>query len=383
MKTRTHKTLALGALSLSCALACQPPGPADLPDTPRASGSPAGEAAGAGSPMAADCPASALLDLSDVEGPGDAYGAPRVAATCDGEVVEVTANGLPHYAFQPVTPNALSAQEHVWQIPQSPAVAAASTDIPLLGTIGFAINGIPMYGPNEGPQPDPFGDPVFNEILDWCLGHTAQAGDYHYHALVESCFYGELPDSLPSPVLGFALDGFPIYGPRGCVDADCAEVATLESSWVQTGDPTTYAWDNHTCDSDTCDTAAGNKLDRCNGRVGPDGTYRYHATDSFPYILGCYRGTPLSAGGGSGAEGGPSGAGGRPADHGEGPAACEVQADCEGACPPDAVGCACGDTPMGSRCIPTCERDADCPAGRDGETLTCQPSGVCAPAGPR
>jgi hypothetical protein len=188
-----------------------------------------------------------------------------------------------------------------------------------------------------------------------------------------------VPEALPSPVLGFALDGFPIYGPRGCLDAECTEVATMESSWVQTGDPTTYAWDNHSCDGDTCDNAVGTKLDRCNGRVGPDGTYRYHATATFPYMLGCYRGTSLSGTGGGDAS--PAAAG--PEAQGEGPAACEVQADCEGACPPDAQGCACGDTPLGSRCIPTCESDADCPAGRDGETLTCQPSGVCAPAGPR
>jgi hypothetical protein len=39
-------------------------------------------------------------------------------------------------------------------------------------------------------------------------------------------------------------------------------------------------------------------LDECNGRFGPDGTYRYHATATFPYILGCYRGTANGAGGG-------------------------------------------------------------------------------------
>ena len=38
-------------------------------------------------------------------------------------------------------------------------------------------------------------------------------------------------------------------------------------------------------------------LDRCNGRVGPDGTYRYHATSTFPYILGCFRGTPAGGAG--------------------------------------------------------------------------------------
>ena len=38
-------------------------------------------------------------------------------------------------------------------------------------------------------------------------------------------------------------------------------------------------------------------LDECNGHVGPSGDYHYHTTATFPYILGCYRGTPTNNGG--------------------------------------------------------------------------------------
>ena len=31
--------------------------------------------------------------------------------------------------------------------------------------------------------------------------------------------------------------------------------------------------------------------------MGLDGTYRYHATREFPYVLGCYKGTPNAVGG--------------------------------------------------------------------------------------
>ncbi len=58
-------------------------------------------------------------------------------------------------------------------------------------------------------------------------------------------------------------------------------------------------------------------LDRCNGIESADG-YAYHATGSFPYIVGCYRDTPsetfditdyiyLDAGNGPGGPGGPPG----------------------------------------------------------------------------
>jgi hypothetical protein len=38
-------------------------------------------------------------------------------------------------------------------------------------------------------------------------------------------------------------------------------------------------------------------LDECNGRIQPDGTYGYHATLTFPYIVGCLKGTPKTQSG--------------------------------------------------------------------------------------
>jgi hypothetical protein len=73
----------------------------------------------------------------------------------------------------------------------------------------------------------------------------------------------------------------------GCLDAECTEIVEFESGWVQTGDPSTYAWDAH-------EYQGGNEptiLDQCNGHVGPGGDYHYHATATFPYVLGCYSGT--------------------------------------------------------------------------------------------
>jgi hypothetical protein len=254
------------------------------------------------------CPSGHFMDLSGVEGPGAGYDDPFLSVTCAADTVTVVSNGLPHYTFAPITPNALLSQDHQWTFPLHPEVAPEVTTIPLLGTVAAAINGCPVYGPNEAQLPDPFGDPIYNQITDAGKGHTGGAGDYHFHALVTAVFYPEAVDGEPSPVLGYALDGFPIYGPWGCVDLGCEEVVKFESSWEQIGDPATYAWDNHACTATSCDAAEGASLDRCNGRVGPDGTYRYHATDGFPYVLGCYRGTATVAAG----DGPPPGGGGPP-----------------------------------------------------------------------
>jgi hypothetical protein len=70
---------------------------------------------------------------------------------------------------------------------------------------------------------------------------------------------------------------------------------------------------------------------------------------------------------------------GHPPD-GPPPPPCETTDDCTDECPPDARGCTCSDTPMGQRCIPTCEQDADCPSP-PGHSLTCD-EGICKPPPP-
>lgn len=260
------------------------------------------------------CPAKNFLDVAKFAGAGASYPKAELAVTCDADTVTVKGNGIPHYEFVATTPNDLKAQTHTFTFPLAPKVAATTTEIPLLGTAGVAVNGMPLYGPNEAQMPDPFGDPVYNGLLDDCLGHTGAVGDYHYHALLVKCLTAKSEDSKPSPIVGYALDGFPIYGPYECADDACATTVEVLSSWDKTGDPMTYAWDNHSCTKATCDAPAGVYLDRCNGHVGPKGDYHYHATlakneptyTGFPYILGCYRGRPSSAAGTTTAAAGPT-----------------------------------------------------------------------------
>lgn len=246
--------------------------------------------------LGASCPSGAFLDVRHAAGAGANYPDPDLEVSCDEEAIIVRSNGVPHYRLVQVTPEPLIAQERVRRIPRMPRLAPQPTAIPLLGEVGVAINGLAFFGPNEAAPS--FGDPIHNRITDECLGHTAF--EYHYHAFREVCLS---PDNLisepwrtaepgadrPSPLLGFAFDGFAIYGPRECQDASCSEVITLRSSWRRTGDPASNAWDAYTYEA----RRDPEHLDRCNGHVGPGGDYHYHATESFPYLLGCYAGTPL------------------------------------------------------------------------------------------
>lgn len=234
------------------------------------------------------CLADAVLDVSDAPGAGPAFPRPQVDAGCEGDELVVRSNGIPHYPFIQITPNPLDPQTHEFRVPARPELAPDPTPVPLLGSIGFAVNGIAIFGPNEGPVPEAeqFGDPVFNAILDDCMGHTALA--YHYHAMVQKCLSEGVADGEPSPILGFAFDGFPIRGPWGCADAECSSVIRHRSGWERSREPHQDAWDAYRY----VERSAPEYLDACNGHTGPDGDYHYHVTESWPYILGCYSGVP-------------------------------------------------------------------------------------------
>ena len=328
-------------------------------------------------PTDADCPqASHFLDVSLFDGAGNGYPTPRLNAYCTAGTLVVESNGIPHYEFQQTTPNDLAAQEYSFVVPKDPQLATTKSEIPFLGTIGVAVNGIPFFGPNEAANLG-FGDPVADGILDWCMGHTGAGGTYHYHAALVECLTQNMDPEQPSPVVGYALDGFPIYGSYGCVDEGCSEVIQFQSSWVTTGEATA-AWDNNVYVEKT-----GNQyLDECNGRIGEDGTYRYHLTQTFPYVLGCYSGE-LESGGTNPDP--PEDGGGDDLDPGDGaggPPACVEEADCDGLCPQGSVGCTCHQTPGGNKiCVPECETDTDCPEGAGGQLVCNENQGICIPAG--
>jgi len=232
------------------------------------------------------CPTAVFPDLSQSVGAGAGYAKSTISVTCTTTELKVSSNGMISFPFEKKTPNSLVAQDWNWSVPLNPAKAKSVSSIKnVLGTLGFTVSGLPIYGPTEGPQPaaQAFGDPVYNKILDTCGGHTGPGREYHHHAitLAQQC------NLSTQKILGYALDGFPIYTTLGCLNTKCTRTTMMKSGYIQTGDPMKNTWDAYTYKA----SKSSSILDSCNGRTQPDGTYGYHVTTNFPYIIGCFTGS--------------------------------------------------------------------------------------------
>jgi hypothetical protein len=228
----------------------------------------------------ADCAADHFIEVGR-GATNSQYPDPLLEVSCDGETATIRTNNIPNFAFVQTTPNALQAQDYTITIPQNPVVADETTAVPLVGISAIAVNGLLIFGPTEAPQ-DGSRDPYLDQILDDCNGHTAQQGNYHFHARPDCIF--ETIDGQVGLVIAYALDGFPILAPYLCVDAACTQTVEVASSWQLTNPAVDAAWEQHSY------VAGSGDLDACNGMFLDDSSYVYFATDTFPYFMGCYVG---------------------------------------------------------------------------------------------
>jgi hypothetical protein len=232
------------------------------------------------------CPADSFL-LEEVNSYEQAASAdPELAVACAADSFTVTSNGIPNFEFVQITPNDLEEQNLSFTLPLEPTERETAGTLPL-GPIGISANGLAIFGAFEAPN-DGYRDPLLDGLLDYCNGHTAPGGLYHFHARYDCVF--DDPEQ-PGLVYGYAADGYPILSPNVCVDDECTEVVRLTSSYVRI-DPDGLgafeAWEY---------VEGAGDLDECNGTHDAVGNYAYYATDDFPYLTFCFHGeTDLAAG---------------------------------------------------------------------------------------
>ncbi len=171
--------------------------------------------------------------------------------------VYIRNTGLAPYVMgpwnNPNLPHNQGTSTGVYRFPRTPVVPGTKT-LTGMGSIGFLVDGVSMYNTSDGysysvshaQDADPIagignGDGIWNRdaypneggSFDYALNHPQPSGQYHSHANPIAVRY-ELGDNVNynstskaysentattvfkhSPIIGWANDGLPLYGPYG------------------------------------------------------------------------------------------------------------------------------------------------------------------------
>ena len=277
------------------------------------------------------------------------------------DFVYVTTHGIPAYPTGPFldgNPSQASDQSAIFKIPLNPQQNTGTLQSTVGGNIGVFINGVALFDYRDGvgwnPQTNALcggpgnpacpGGPMAS--VDWTRdaipaemngfdcskGHPAM-GNYHHHQnpsafkldvnvvsticnLYDADGLYVIDAASHSPLLGFAYDGFPIYGAYGYKETDGTggivriksgyqlrniTVRTHAADGTDTDDgpaiSTTYPLGYFREDYEFVTNAGSDYLDEHNGRFAvtpeyPNGTYAYYATvddqhnSAYPYVVG-------------------------------------------------------------------------------------------------
>ena len=268
------------------------------------------------------------------------------------DFVYVTTEGVPSYPTGPFldgNPSQAQAQGAIYKIPLNPQANNGNPTSTTMGTIGIFINGTSLFdyrdgvawnpstnalcgGPGNPPCP---GGPAAS--MDWnrdaipaemdgfdcSKGHPAM-GQYHHHQnpsafdldlnvvssicnLYDAEGLYAIDPAAHSPLIGYAYDGYPIYGAYGYANQDgSGGIVRIKSSYQlqnlssRTNGPainTTYFLGYFREDYEYVNESGEDFLDEHNGRVCvtpeyPNGSYAYFCTvdenhnSYYPYAVG-------------------------------------------------------------------------------------------------
>lgn len=270
------------------------------------------------------------------------------------EWVYITATGIPAYITGPFldgNPSLAQNQNAIYKLPLTPIENTGTPTATNGGNIGIFINGVSLFdyrdgvawnnntmslcgGPPGGNPPCP-GGPNGNQ--DWnrdaipaemggfdCNKAHPAMGNYHHHQNpsafnLDLIIVSNICETYPadglyvidteshSPLIGFAYDGFPIYGAYGFANADgTGGIVKMNSSYELPGATTringpdinnTYFEGYFREDYNYVSHTEDFYLDEHNGRFAitpeyPEGIYAYYATvdenhnSAYPYAVG-------------------------------------------------------------------------------------------------
>lgn len=237
--------------------------------------------------------------------------------------VYIGCSGIPAYSIGPWPhdPNAAAEQDFEFKLPRSPQEETSSKLSTPLGPEGVLINGVAMFNSKDANSYNNQDVWHSNAVVveassfDSCLGHPQAIGIYHHHQN-PVCLYNMDP-TKHSPIIGYAFDGYPVYGAYGYANPDgTGGIKRMRSSYrlrnitqrtsLPDGtrlSPSQYGPDvsaqyplgYYIEDYEYVDSLGD--LDQYNGRFTvtpeyPNGIYAYFATvdsaghSAYPYLIG-------------------------------------------------------------------------------------------------
>ena len=248
------------------------------------------------------------------------------AWSCDRGQRVLTANGVPNHAVgefpNPANPNRISEQTVSFKAPTAPALYSGPggrAKEPVMGLNGVKFDpgtgGSCMddvsdpaecgLGPGSGGQwnIEALGQDSFDFGEDENHAHVQPGGMYHYHGVPDGMLTEAQKAGASMAMIGWAADGFPVYARYGYVNPNVllGELKNMQPSYrlKQTADPDRPSADIIPMGAFMQDweyVEGLGDLDECNGRFGatpefPEGIYHYYATDAYPYVQRCVKGS--------------------------------------------------------------------------------------------
>ena len=256
-----------------------------------------------------------------------------VIITSNGRTCTLRSNDIPNHDFNDSSAHFatnVSVQKLNFNIPAVPRQAYQPTPLALGTSEAVLLNGVVVdllaaacYDAGREPKGrekmgcdhryanhpwryDPM-SPLNDFGTDAHNAHTQPNGKYHYHGNPLAMFSTHCDNTRSaSPLIGFAADGYPVYG--SCIqDPSSGRIREVKSSYVlkDNGGPrrsvsgystpkagTGVVASNHydgQFRSDYQYAAGTGDLDECNGMT-LNGQYGYYITNSFPWVMNCFKG---------------------------------------------------------------------------------------------
>jgi len=203
----------------------------------------------------------------------------------EGAECVITTNAIPNHTFNDGDasfPNDVSEQDDEFRVSLNPQFAAENTPLSLGYDDAVMLNGVTV---------DLLAAGCFG-VGNGRVGCNDDDTPWRFDPLFET--NGFRVDQHHAPVIGFAADGFPIFG--SFIQARGNRVRAVRSSFqVREGNrPAGDGLPGGTFDGTFIDdyeyVAGSGDLDECNGMM-VNGVYGYYVTAGYPYIMACFRGT--------------------------------------------------------------------------------------------